>query len=172
MHGKYEDYINSIKEDLILPPKSKSVEGERLYLLSSANEVLPSFEGEQWETVVSEYCASCILPRVVLEQNEALFCSRFTLMFLKLSALTLNDMLRSIKFVVMKVLPFIQSATEKEAINVAIFVNDLLKPFSNYLDGADKLQESLKSNFHSQVVPDKYPYEKYSVSRERGRCDG
>jgi len=46
---------------------------------------------------------------------------------------------RSIKLAAQKILPFMQVATEKEALNISIFLNDILKPFSNYLDGSDRL---------------------------------
>ncbi|KAL4471586.1 hypothetical protein ABPG74_008479 [Tetrahymena malaccensis] len=137
--AKYETYLQSIKEDIALPKIREQIEG-----------------------VISELCTSCILPRLLIDQSEALYCSRFLLLLFRINQSNLNDSVRSIRQAVTKILPFLQNATEKEAINISYFVNDIFKPFSNYLEGPEKLQESLKTHIHSQIINEKYSYDKYS----------
>ncbi|EGR30388.1 hypothetical protein IMG5_133250 [Ichthyophthirius multifiliis] len=125
-YEQYELYIQSIKPKLYIDFKEK-------------------------DNFITQFSQSCILPRMVIEQNEAMYCSRFFLCLLRINYAPLSDSVRSIKQIVMKILPYIQCATEKEAINISILLMTFLDHFliiwmASILDKMFKVIQQMTKN--------------------------
>ena len=71
----------------------------------------------------------CLLPRLLIDPAEAIYCAKFLHTIINISKLKSSTIFYLMKDVTHTILPFLCCATEKETVNIAIFYNELLIPF-------------------------------------------
>lgn len=89
------------------------------------------FDHEKFSLLLSQFC---ILPRILIDPAEAIYCAKFVHMFLKISKLKYTCTFYIPKEIIYYTVTFLQCATEQESVNLSIFIHQLILPFANWND--------------------------------------
>lgn len=83
----------------------------------------------------------CLLPRMLLDPSEALYCTKFTLEIIKCNKLSSSKSIKLLTYITGYVMHYIPFATKRESsFCLAIFLSEILGIFSNW-DDSTKLRQ-------------------------------
>ncbi|CAD8184298.1 unnamed protein product [Paramecium octaurelia] len=102
----------------------------------------------------------CLLPRILIDPAEAIYCAKFVQKMLKIGKPRYTYTFYVPKEIIYFTFTYLQCATEEEASNLSIFMQQLIIPYANWNDET-KFKNDLRNYFDTSI--DGYDREKQYI---------
>jgi len=168
----YEQEIKRIQENIDLKEKDKEKEIERLKsnkeklrneadkykkrreavdgFLHGIKDSLNNLNKENLQSFTPLFVQTCLLPRMLIEPQEALYACKFLFNLYKIKKVQLQSVIVQIYETMLLVLPCLQFSSYKEAQNISVFLLELLSPLEHWND-REKIKLAFKNIFDLQL---------------------